>query len=177
MVPDHVTLPGVGTVRVASIGQRFLGRLLDVLIVGAPSVIIASVVIGIASAHEPHRLTGDEVEPSARFYLSLVSVAGMLFVLAALYEVGLTATRGATIGKQIAGAKVLRTSDGQIPGVGPSFLRWIIPVAAYVVCGPLPLLVYLSPLFDNSGRRQGWHDNVANTIVISTKWAGDPGRW
>jgi uncharacterized RDD family membrane protein YckC len=27
-------------------------------------------------------------------------------------------------------------------------------------------VVYLSPFFDSSGRRQGWHDMAAKTVVI-----------
>jgi uncharacterized RDD family membrane protein YckC len=169
MVPDQVTLPGVGTVAVASIGQRFLGRFLDGLIVGIPAVIIALIIIRVMASNEADRLASGATTFSGGFLASIFSTAGVLFVLGILYEVGLIATRGATLGKQIAGVKVLRIEDGQLPGWGPSFLRWIIPAVANFVCGLLTLLVYLSPLFDDSGRRQGWHDKVAKTIVISTK--------
>jgi len=166
---DQVTLPNVGTVTVASIGQRFVGRLLDFLIVGIPSAIIAFAIIAATASNEADRIAAGESTASGSFYASIFAVAGVLFVLGILYEVGLIATRGATLGKQIAGVKVLRIGDGQLPGWGPSFLRWIIPAVANFVCGLLTLLVYLSPLFDSSGRRQGWHDKVAKTIVISVK--------
>jgi uncharacterized RDD family membrane protein YckC len=28
------------------------------------------------------------------------------------------------------------------------------------------LLIYLSPFLDSTGKRQGWHDKLAKTIVI-----------
>ena len=155
---DQVTLPNVGTVTVASIGQRFVGRLLDVLIVGIPAWIIATIIIAATSDGG-----------STTSYAAVLTIALMLAVLGILYEVSLIAIRGATLGKQIAGVKVLRAEDGQLPGWGPSALRWVIPAVANFVCGLLTIVVYLSPLFDNSGRRQGWHDKVAKTIVISTK--------
>ncbi|HEX2705627.1 MAG TPA: RDD family protein, partial [Candidatus Lustribacter sp.] len=76
-----------------------------------------------------------------------------------------TATRSSYM---VMNVKVLRSQDGQLPGFGPSFMRWLIPAAANAVCG-LGIVVYLSPLFDNSGRVQGWHDKAANTLVVSTK--------
>ncbi|MBV9846052.1 MAG: RDD family protein, partial [Kutzneria sp.] len=42
---DYVQLPGVGTVRIASMGQRFLARLLDWLIVGIPTGIVAVIIL------------------------------------------------------------------------------------------------------------------------------------
>jgi uncharacterized RDD family membrane protein YckC len=92
---------------------------------------------------------------------------GALFTL--LYEVTMVALRGQTLGKMALGLRIVLQQNGQIPGWGPSFVRWIIPTAAGFICGIGQLLVYLSPLFDNSGRFQGWHDKAANDLVISLK--------
>ena len=54
-------------------------------------------------------------------------------------------------------------------GWGPSFMRWILPAIGAFFCGIGELVVYLSVLFDNSGRQQGWHDKVAHDLVISTR--------
>jgi uncharacterized RDD family membrane protein YckC len=167
--PEQLTLPNVGTVTLASIGQRAIGRLLDFLIVGIPSAIIALVILSATASSEADRLASGESTVSSGFYVTVFTVAGLLTVLGVLYEVGFIAIRGATLGKQVAGVKVLRITDGQLPGWSVSFMRWILPAATNFVCGLLTLLVYLSPLFDNSGRRQGWHDKIAKTVVITTK--------
>ena len=151
----------------ASMGTRLLARIIDGLIVGIPFAVIYSVfIVSIINNAEVDPVTG-ELEGGgggivATFFLIILVYA----ILSVLYEVGLIATRGATLGKQWLGIKVVKQDDGSIPGWGPSLLRWLIPFAGSFVCGIGQLVVYLSPFFDNSGRYIGWHDAVAKTQVI-----------
>jgi hypothetical protein len=48
-------------------------------------------------------------------------------------------------------------------------VRPLIPFVASLFCSLLALAVYSSPLFDNSGRLQGWHDKAANDLVIKVR--------
>jgi hypothetical protein len=48
-------------------------------------------------------------------------------------------------------------------------MRWLLPMIGSFLCYVGALLVYLSPLFDSSGRVQGWHDKAANTLVIGLR--------
>ena len=146
----------------ADMGKRFLARLIDFVIIFIPLLILYFVLFAIAGS-DAEDGTGVLTGGAAIVYW-LIFVAGPL-----AYEVGLIASRGATIGKQIVGVKVVREADGQVPGGGPAFLRWLIPFAGSLVCGIGQLLVYVSPFFDNTGRRQGWHDKVAKTVVIATR--------
>lgn len=110
--------------------------------------------------------------PGAGFFVSLLVGLFLVFLITLAYEVVMIALRGATVGKQLLGVKVVRESDGQVPGWGPALLRWIVPLAPAIIpfIGALgTLVVYLSPLFDSSGRNQGWHDKVAKTLFISTR--------
>jgi uncharacterized RDD family membrane protein YckC len=158
-VPGGPAVPGMGT--------RLLARLIDGVIVGIPLGIIYSVVIaGAASQVETDPVTGQVTEGGGAF-AALFPVLGLIGVLTLLYEVGLIATRGATIGKSVLKIKVVREADGQVPGWGPSVMRWLIPFAGSFVCGIGQYVVYLSPFFDKSGRQQGWHDKVAKTQVVS----------
>jgi translation elongation factor EF-G len=87
-----------------------------------------------------------------------------------VYEIAMIATRGATLGKMAVGIRVVKVADGSLPGVGPSFLRYLLPMGAgWVSCGLGYPLVYLSPVFDKTPARQGWHDMVAKTMVIVTR--------
>jgi uncharacterized RDD family membrane protein YckC len=177
---DYIQLPNLGAVRLASMGQRFLARLIDSIIVGIPFGIIyfiisAALVSSAASSIQVDPETGQVVGGGGFFAGSfgLLLLTPLVFViLQILYEVSMIATRGATLGKQIAGVKVIRELDGQVPGWGGAFTRWGVMIApAIVPClGYLwVLLCELSPFFDSQGRRQGWHDKAAKTIVIATK--------
>ena len=178
---DYIQLPGVGAVRLASMGQRFLARVIDALIVGIPAAIIYFVVIAAwfttaASSYTIDESTGQITGAPAAAGLGFLGTAFALpvtlIILEILYEVTLIAIRGATLGKQIAGVRVIREADGQLPNWGPSLIRWAIlyPAAIIPCIGSLwVLLCELSPFFDSQGRRQGWHDKGAKTIVIATK--------
>ncbi|WP_052394714.1 RDD family protein [Kutzneria sp. 744] len=162
-------------------GQRFLARVIDGLIVGIPASILYFVVIvawfsSAASSYtideNTGQITGGPAAAGLGFLGTAFALPLTLIILEILYEVTMIALRGATLGKQIAGVRVIRTQDGQIPGWTPSIIRWaILYPAAIVPCiGSLwVLLCELSPFFDNQGRRQGWHDKGAKTIVIATK--------
>jgi uncharacterized RDD family membrane protein YckC len=181
---DYIQLPGVGTVRLASMGQRFLARLLDGLIVGIPITIIFTVLSGVlfasavnsTSTYDPETgtYTGGTVAAGAGLGIigTVMLFPVLILVLEILYEVSMIATRGATFGKQIMGVKVIREHDGSLPGWGPAFGRFGLMFGPVIVpcIGPLfTLLCELSPFFDSLGRRQGWHDKAAKTIVVATK--------
>jgi uncharacterized RDD family membrane protein YckC len=88
---------------------------------------------------------------------------GLTLLVGFLYETTLIALRGQTLGKVATRIRVVRLDDGAVPGWGPAFVRWLIPVAASIVpFGALP--VYLWLLWDR--RRQGLHDKAARTLVV-----------
>ena len=56
---------------------------------------------------------------------------------------------------------------GSAAGWREALLRWFIQFLAWWPCVVVGALVlYASPLWDRSGRRQGWHDKLAGTIVV-----------
>lgn len=168
-----VTINGLGPVKVASIGQRFLARLIDsVIYVVVYGIALA---IGIGSMFSSTTLQTDSYGnvysvPSSGgiigFWLSMM----VLFLFFFLYEWLLIGLKGQTVGKMAMGVKVVREDNGQVPGLGKSFVRQIIPWAAsWLTCGLGGLLFYISVFFDNSGRNQTWYDKAATDLVISTK--------
>ena len=91
-----------------------------------------------------------------------------MFLIFLIYEPALIATRGQTVGKMIMGIKVVRAEDGGLPGWGKAIGRWILPglVSLVPIAGWfLHMLVYLSLVWDD--RRQGWHDKMGTTVVIT----------
>jgi len=167
-----VTLPGLGTVTVASIGQRVGARLIDWLIYGVVCVICLFIggAISAATEHTVRDSYGNVTYQSSGLGAFAVFAAyGVGLGICVLYEWLMVAYRGATLGKMAVGVKVVDQVTGQLPSQGRAFLRTLIPFAASLACWLPGLLVYLSPLFDSSGRAQGWHDSAAGDLVIKTR--------
>jgi uncharacterized RDD family membrane protein YckC len=149
-------------------GQRFGARLIDGIIGGVVIGILGSILLAGAASQVTVDENGTVTSGGGLFGGAFIGY--MLIVLAwtLAYEVVMIALKGATLGKMALGIKVVREADGQIPGWGPSLLRWIIPQAAsYLTCGIGGLVVYLSPFWDNTQRFQGYHDKVAKTLVVN----------
>ncbi len=155
-------------VRVAGMGARFLARLLD----GFLNLLVLGLLFGIwfAGAASSGALgPGADEGTEALVGLGLFALLGGFFVLAVGYEVGMIATKGATLGKMAAGIRVVDENTGNPIGGGQSALRFVIHYGASLLCSLIALVVYLSPLFDNTGRNQGWHDKVANDLVVAAR--------
>lgn len=168
----RIALLGTGeTVALASPGTRFTARIADMLILAIVAAILRRV---------------------SEFGLDSVAFAAGI-VIAAAYETAFIAIKGQTPGKMATRMRIVRASDGAIPGWGASAARWALPsVAAYasvlawyvwvertattsIFLSAILLilldhastgLVYASLLWHK--RRQGWHDMVARTLVINT---------
>ncbi|GAA2414192.1 hypothetical protein GCM10010420_49760 [Streptomyces glaucosporus] len=183
----YINIAHLGTVRIATMGQRFLARLIDGAIIGAIYAII--LIAGVGSALGLSAEAGSNIEDCGAYTdpgydacvdrsiqdaadsfaatMSALFTAILLIALVTLvYEWLMVAVKGATFGKMALGLKIVKEADGRAPGVGGGFIRYIIPVLGGFLCGIGQLLVYLSPFFDNSGKLQGWHDRAAGTVVI-----------
>ncbi|HST80160.1 MAG TPA: RDD family protein [Kineosporiaceae bacterium] len=160
-------------IQFASMPRRLGARLLDGLILTLILGLLGALIFGAVYAGggmddvrtDP---VTDELINGEGILAATFGWMGLAMLVTLLYEIGLLAVRGATPGKQILGIKVLREQDGQLPGWGPSVLRWLIPFVGSFFCGVGQFLVYLSPFFDSTGHNQGWHDKVAKTVVIRT---------
>ncbi|GMQ84734.1 MAG: hypothetical protein BMS9Abin07_0298 [Acidimicrobiia bacterium] len=87
-------------------------------------------------------------------------------LVAAAYYIGFTVSRGQTPGKMLAGTRVVMERTGQIPGPGPSSLRWVVPGVFVFLPGVsvVAAVIYGWLLFDK--RRRGLHDKAAKTVVV-----------
>jgi uncharacterized RDD family membrane protein YckC len=144
--PAPIDLP------IASAGKRFLGATVD-------GLLFLLLALATTSSDESGRGLG---------------VAW--FAIAALYEVGLTAVRGQTLGKMAATTQVVHRSGARLPTWTEAFVRWLLPAVPSIVGFFLvgwgvdvafvvwTVAVYLPIL--NTEERRGWHDRVAGTVVI-----------
>lgn len=79
-------------------------------------------------------------------------------------------TIGQTLGKKIMGLKVMQeTGESLRPGL--AFLRWV----GYLINAVCLNLGFIWVAFD--GRKQGWHDKIAATVVIRTEYEARPDLW
>ncbi len=167
-----VGLPGLGMVKVAGVGQRFLARLIDSVLEGVLTIALA--VVGLLRLLSSTRQTCDgfgncdtslSAGGLATFFGMFVAGAFASF----LYELITTAVRGQTLGKFALGIKVVRADTGRPLVFGKAFLRQLIPWAASAACFVAGLLVYVSVFFDSSGANRSWYDRAAEDYVISVR--------
>jgi uncharacterized RDD family membrane protein YckC len=135
---------------VASPTRRLVGGLIDWLVITVGTVIASR-------AGAPNWL--------------IVAAFGVYVVIA-------TAVVGRTIGKLVVGTKVIAADDGRVPGFLRSSLRWLAvswgavlelafgrwPIGIATAIFVVQVITYAPILWDISGR--GWHDRVADTIVL-----------
>ena len=165
----YAQIPGLAGVQVASIGQRFVARLLDGVLLGVIYLIVQA--IGVADlASTSHPVTdqyGNTTEvPSAAGLVGYFLLLAIVLIIGFLYEWLMVGLRGATLGKMALSIKVVNENTGELLGLGGAFVRWSIFFLGNLACGVGLLLVYLSVFFDDSGRMQGWQDKAAHDLVI-----------
>ncbi|MET8697733.1 RDD family protein [Kitasatospora sp. NPDC004723] len=177
----YINIAQLGTVKIASMGQRFVARLIDFLAVGA--VIALVMALGLAGSLGIVKDTEDcstysygtvsyndciqqQNDAAAGLVGTMLIMIVVLSLFNLLYEWLMVSFVGATLGKMAMGLRVVKENTGRTPGLGGGFIRFIIPVVGGFLCYIGAVLVYLSPFFDNSGKLQGWHDRAAGTLVI-----------
>lgn len=159
--------PALGRVR-PSVVSRGLARFADWVLLALVFSLLGLAIYG---------LTGRSLNPVDQATGQLgadirqVSLWVVLFVaITAAYEITMIATRGATVGKQVLGVRVVTYSDTGLasyapPGWRVSAKRWLIPGALSLVnLVPIAVAIYLTALLDDS--RRGWHDKFAGTVVV-----------
>ena len=144
------TLDTGDSVHLASLFARLLARFLDCALIMVPFPVVAVI----------------SVEVLDRSGSGVVAVGGVVVtVVAAFYEVALTATKGQTLGKWVTDIKVIRSDNGLVPGWGRSLGRYLASWGTIPALGQVLALVVCAPLlWDRT--HQGLHDKAAATLVI-----------
>lgn len=149
--------PAWGPGSLAPIGRRAIGRIIDTVIVVLPFIVLAAQYVVIKD---------DKVDVGT--LPGWFSVAWQ--ATAVVYETLLLSWRGQTLGKMVAGTRVVR-SDGERPHWWQAALRIGIPSLAFLVPylggGLLAVVIYLTAIWHPF--RQGWHDRAAGTVVVASR--------
>jgi len=86
---------------------------------------------------------------------------GIGLVIGAVYfTLMIGSSRGQTLGKMVAGIRVIDFNTGGPIGYGRAFIRWIVSYVSLIAL----LIGYLWMLWDKE--KQCWHDKAANDVVV-----------
>jgi len=137
-------------------GRRIAARVIDLAVNVAVIILITEVIDG---------EVGDGT-PSAA-----ASITALVF--AAMYEIGLTAMLGATVGKLVLGLRVVELDGTMPPSVGTSARRWgpniltLVPVFGQIAL--LAILVLSLAWITSDSSRRSVFDRTGPTYVISVR--------
>jgi uncharacterized RDD family membrane protein YckC len=166
----------------ASVGTRFVARIVDVLVVLVLSA-IANVWFAIqfwqsfqpwyvefmkrGALGDTQNLPTAPETTSTLFLLMCIATTAVWFA----YEVPASANSGQTLGKRLLGIKVVRMESADRLGFGRSFRRWSrlgLPTLLWYCCGVGFLLQLIDCLFAAIDRplHQALHDKTAATVVV-----------
>ena len=140
------------TVKVIGFGLRAAAFLIDTLIIWVAGLLLG-VLVAVIGLLLTMYLPGQRIPIDG-----LVILFGLLFSIA--YFVFSWSKSGQTMGKMAVGIKIVGP-DGQPPSLVKAVLRYI----GYFVSGIALSLGFLWVAFDR--KRQGWHDKIASSYVIS----------
>jgi len=104
-------------------------------------------------------VTGD-LPRGMGLFMALYLMTALLMDM--VYYIWFHGTVGQTLGKRLLGLRVIRIS-GEKMTLGIAFLRWV----GSLVSGIFFFLGFLWIAFD--GRKQGWHDKIAATLVVRVR--------
>lgn len=148
-----MTNPSYGTV--APTSRRVVAYIIDTLIAAGIGIILGVVLVIIAVSAGPYEMLGVLV-------LGLPVVCLLLLGWYVIYTF-MQGGKG-SIGMRAQKIRLVREDGGAPLGFGRALLRNIIfSLAASIVVG------YFTPLFDSSGRLQGWHDKVVHSLMLDSR--------
>lgn len=150
-------------------GRRLSAWLIDALVPG----ILLGIAAGVGVALIDVRRVGSQNVVDFTWLGILLGIASVLSLGWVVFQWLWEAKKGKTLGNALLG---LRTTnmDGHPAGMLAIFLRLLIVSVSSIVPTIGPLLVVLSSAWDGNGKRQGWHDKVAHTLVFNVRAGRDP---
>ena len=153
MAQAFPTTLGTTTMDVHVTGRRILAIIVDGIIVGLPTGLIAAM-LGVVSSGAGE--VSASLEGVAGLFAALISI-----VLYFGYYVLMEGYLGQTLGKMLLGIKVVKEDDGGVPGVKAAAIRTVLRI----VDGIGSYLVgFIAVLASHKNQRLG--DMSAHTLVV-----------
>jgi uncharacterized RDD family membrane protein YckC len=143
--------------------RRVMAFFIDKIILFATSLFILFVGVLALSLGFLSHYSDIVPERVAEATISFVFIYLLMTVfISMLYFTYFHGTIGQTFGKMIFGIRVIQSTGEQMT-LGVGFLRWV----GYSISAIVFTLGFVWIAFD--GKKQGWHDKIAGTVVIRVK--------
>ncbi|MDR7184552.1 putative RDD family membrane protein YckC [Microbacterium trichothecenolyticum] len=155
-----MTVSPPGAAPAATIGRRVGAFAIDIGVAWVIGAVLVGIVVGIIFG------VGPAWQRDGLAVMILLSYAGIGLLLFAWWLVysAMQGSRGGSIGQRILGLRLHDASSAAPIGFWRAILRNLVfSLAASIVVG------YFTPLFDASGRRQGWHDMASRAVVVDVR--------
>lgn len=142
----------------ASFGDRFMAFIVDSVV----QLPIVGPFLWFLLREDIMAFAGDPLLLAEQLTASLESATGRLIIygIPLVYCVLFWKYKSATPGKLLLDMKIVDATTGGKPSAGRLVLRYI----GYIVCVLSLCIGFFWIAFDK--RRQGWHDKMANTLVV-----------
>ncbi|MDD0857264.1 RDD family protein [Arthrobacter alpinus] len=150
-------------------GRRLAAKIID----GVPPAILLSAGAGIGSALVSTTAVEGGTVYNFMWLSILLGVASLLSLAYVVWQWMWEAKSGKTLGNVILG---LRTTnmEGHPAGLLAIFLRSLMVSLSSVVPTAGPIVMLISNIWDKNGKKQGWHDKVAHTLVFNVAKGRNP---
>ncbi|MFE5409650.1 RDD family protein [Microbacterium sp. NPDC056569] len=149
-----------GAAPAATIGRRVGAFAIDIGVAWAIGAVLVGTVVGIILGVGP---SWERDGLAAMILLSYLGIGALLFAWWLVYS-AMQGSRGGSIGQRLLGLRLHDASSAAPIGFWRAILRNLVfSLAASIVVG------YFTPLFDPSGRRQGWHDMASRAVVVDIR--------
>lgn len=150
---------------VAPIGRRAVAFMID-SVIGGLLAFVAAVAVSFVVGVPQVSVSASADVVAAAFFRSVLVVYGTVAVASVVWWLIVSVLQGGTgsLGMRIMGLRLVRADEAGSVGFGRAVLRNVVfGLAGAVVVG------YFSPLFDGSGRAQGWHDKAVDALMIDVR--------
>ena len=157
-----MTVSPPGAAPAATIGRRVGAFAIDIGVAWVIGAVLVGIVVGIIFGVGP---AGDREGLAVMILLGYAGIGLLMFVWWLVYS-AMQGSGGGSIGQRILGLRLHDASSAAPIGFWRAILRNLVfGLAASIVVG------YFTPLFDASGRRQGWHDMASRAVVVDIRKA------
>jgi uncharacterized RDD family membrane protein YckC len=144
---------------IAPLPRRAIAYLIDAFIAAGLAIVLWGALLVVAALAGPERMPTTILIGAPIVTLLLLG----WFVVYTLMQAG-----AGSIGMRAQGVRMVSARDRAPVGFAHALLRNIVfGLACAIVIG------YFTPLFDGSGRFQGWHDKVAGALLLNARAASD----
>jgi uncharacterized RDD family membrane protein YckC len=142
---------------------RLVARLIDGVVIGIPTAVLVGVFIaasGIPLANTDTSNQGAQTAAAALFGGAFLLLYLIVLAVQIAYWIYFWGSSGATLGMRVLHLRVVDAVTGAPIGYGRATVRFLMSIVNSWAC----YIGWIWVAFDP--RKQGWHDKVANSVVL-----------